>query len=97
MGNQPYRIRSQHMRPGLYAFAVAAAFLGAAIYIGLVDQPARLALGPRAMGKEWARSNPRGTLLLSVLAVAPAFLAYMQFRANGDVRWVIGCATILAS
>jgi hypothetical protein len=28
------------MRPGLYAFAAAAAFLGATIYIGLVEQPA---------------------------------------------------------
>jgi hypothetical protein len=27
------------MRPGLYAFAVAAAFLGATIYISLVEQP----------------------------------------------------------
>src|ERR1700716_1443794 len=29
------------MRPGLYAFAVAAAFLGATIYISLVEQSAR--------------------------------------------------------
>lgn len=38
------------MRPGLYAFA-AAAFLGAAIYIGAVEQPARLNVGGRAMLK----------------------------------------------
>ena len=37
------------MRPGLYAFALAAAFLGATIYIGLVEQPARLRLNGRAM------------------------------------------------
>jgi hypothetical protein len=36
------------MRPGLYAFA-AASFLGAAIYIGLVERPARLKLSGRAM------------------------------------------------
>ena len=85
------------MRPGLYAFAVAAAFLGATTYIGLVEQPARLALGSRAMIKEWTRSNRRGTLMLSVLAVVSAILAYIQFRSNGDVRWLIGGATILAS
>jgi hypothetical protein len=85
------------MRPGLYAFAAAAAFLGATTYIGLVEQPARLALGSRAMIKEWTRSNRRGTPMLSVLAVVSAILAYIQFRSNGDVRWLIGGATILAS
>ena len=85
------------MRPGLYAFAAAAAFLGATTYIGLVEQPARLALGSRAMIKEWTRSNRRGTLMLSILAVVSAILAYIQFRSNGDVRWLIGGATILAS
>jgi Domain of unknown function (DUF1772) len=85
------------MSPGLYAFAAAAAFLGATTYIGLVEQPARLALGTVAMFKEWARSNRRATLMLSVLAVVSAILAYIQFRTNGDVRWLIGGATILAS
>ncbi|MGY3505182.1 hypothetical protein ACVWYJ_005801 [Bradyrhizobium sp. USDA 4471] len=39
------------MRPGLYACAIAA-FLGATLYIGVVEQPARLKLGGRAMSKE---------------------------------------------
>ena len=85
------------MRPGLYAFAVAASFLGAAIYIGVVEQPARLALSGRAMIQEWKLSNRRGTLTLSVFAVISAILAYVQFRADGDVRWIIGGITILAS
>jgi hypothetical protein len=49
------------------------------------------------MVKEWALSNRRGTLLLSIFAVISAMLAYIQFRSNGDVRWLIGGATILAS
>ena len=84
------------MRPGLYAFAVAAAFLGATTYIGFVEQPARLALGTRSMIREWTESNRRGALMLSVLAVVSAILAGIEFR-NGDVRWLIGGATILAS
>src|ERR1700730_15782894 len=85
------------MRPGLYAFAVAAAFLGATIYIGLVEQPARLRLNGRAMVQEWKLSNRRGTRVLSVLAVLSAAIAFIQFRMNGDVRWTIGGTTILAS
>jgi hypothetical protein len=85
------------MRPGLYAFAAAAAFLGAAVYIGLVEQPARLALGGRAMIKEWAQSNHRGTVMMSALAVVSAILAFIQFKTDGDVRWIIGGVIILAS
>jgi hypothetical protein len=85
------------VRPGLYAFAFAAAFSGSAIYICLVEQPARLALGVRAMLAEWRQSNRRGTLLLSAIAVVSAILAYAEFVANGDVRWIIGGTIIVAS
>ena len=85
------------MRPGLYAFAAAASFLGATTYIGLVEQPARLALSGAAMLREWKGSNRRGTLVLSVFAVVSAVLAYIQFKTNGDVRWLIGGIIILAS
>jgi hypothetical protein len=85
------------MRPGLYAFAVAAAFLGATIYISLVEQPARLKLDGRSMIQEWKRSNRRGTLVLSMLAALSATIAFIQFRMNGDIRWAIGGITILAS
>jgi hypothetical protein len=85
------------MQVGLYAFAAAAGFVGAAIYVGFVEQPARLKLSTRAMVQEWYLSNRRGTLLLSMLAVVSAILASIQFRIDGDVRWLIGGATILAS
>ena len=85
------------MQLGLYAFAVAAAFLGATVYIGLVEQPARLRLNTRAMIQEWKLSNRRGTLVLSGFAVLSAAIALVQFRQSGDVRWIIGGTTILAS
>ncbi|TYL96390.1 DUF1772 domain-containing protein [Bradyrhizobium rifense] len=85
------------MRLGLYAFAVAAAFFGATVYIGLVEQPARLRLNTRAMIEEWKLSNRRGTLVLSAVAVLSSAIALIQFRQSGDVRWIIGGTTILAS
>jgi hypothetical protein len=85
------------MRPGLYAFVAAASFLGAAIYVCAVEQPARLKLSGPAMIREWRLSNRRGTLVLSVFAVVSAILAFIQFKSNGDVRYLIGGVTILAS
>ena len=85
------------MQTGLYAFAVAAAFLGAAVYIGFVEHPARLTLGARAMVREWAVSDHRGTILLTTLSLVSAALAFVQYRIGGDVRWIIGGLAILTS
>jgi hypothetical protein len=85
------------MHAGLYAFGCAAAFLGAAVYVCVVEQPARLALPPDAMMKEFKRSDRRGSLLLSILAVASAILASIQFKMTGDVRWIIGGVIILST
>lgn len=85
------------MRPGLYAFATAAGFVGAATYICLIEQPARLKLSGGAMVQEWRQSYHRGTMMMSVLAAVSAILAFIQFKMHGDVRWIIGGTTILAT
>jgi hypothetical protein len=85
------------VRPDLFAFGAASAFFGAALYINIVEQPARLALGPGAMVREWAPSNRRGFVMLATLAVISAILAYVHFGRTGDVRWLIGGMVILAS
>jgi hypothetical protein len=85
------------MRPGLFAFAAAAAFLGAALYINFVEQPARLRLGAGSMVREWAPSNRRGFVMLSSLAMVSAIAAYVDFARTGDERWIIGGTVILAS
>src|SRR5882757_7433470 len=85
------------MRLGLLTFAAASAFFGAALYINLVEQPARLALDARSMVREWVPSNRRGFILLSSLAIVSAILAYADFARIGDVRWIIGGTVIVAS
>jgi hypothetical protein len=85
------------MRPGFLAFAAASAFVGAALYIDLVEQPARLRLDAKSMIREWVPSNRRGFLLLAALALASAILACVDFARTSDVRWIIGGTVILAS
>jgi hypothetical protein len=85
------------MRPGLLAFAAASGFVGGALYINLVEQPARLALDAHSMVREWVSSNRRGFVLLSVLAIISALLASGEFAQTADVRWLSGGTVVLAS
>ena len=85
------------MRPGLFAFSLASLFLGAALYINVVEQPARLALDARSMVREWVPSNRRAFVMLSLLAIISAILAYVDYARTGDVRWIIGGTVILGN
>jgi|SRR5579862_572210 len=85
------------MRPDLFAFAVACVFFGAALYVNLVEQPARLVLNTRSIIREWTPSNRRGFVLLAVLAISSALSGYVDYARTGDVRSLIGGTVILAS
>ncbi|MCW2286359.1 hypothetical protein M2323_002379 [Rhodoblastus acidophilus] len=78
------------MLAGLLAFAFAAAFTGAALYIALVEQPARLALDDSSMIREWAPSDRRGFALLGGLALIGAVAALAAFGQGQDIRWLVG-------
>ena len=56
------------------AILCAAVFAGAAIYINLVEHPARMSLDTRAAAAQWAPSYQRATLMQAPLAVL-SFLA----------------------
>ncbi len=81
----------------LFAFAAACAFVGAALYVNVVEQPARLALDARSIIREWMPSNRRGLVMLAVLAFVSAFSGYADYIRTGDVRWLIAATIILAS
>jgi hypothetical protein len=85
------------MRPDLFAFAAACAFFGAALYINIVEQWARLVLDARSMIREWMLSNRRGFVMLAMLAIISAISSYTDYLRTGDVRSLIGGAIILAS
>jgi hypothetical protein len=85
------------MRSGLFAFAIACAFFGAALYINIVEQPSRLSLDARSIIREWVPSNRRGFVMLAVLAIVSALSGYTDYIRSGDVRWLIGGTIILSS
>jgi hypothetical protein len=85
------------MRSDLLAFATACAFVGAALCVNVVEQPARLALDARAILREWRPSNRRASVLFAALAVVSALAGYVHYGRTGDVRWLLGATTILAS
>ena len=85
------------MLTGSLALAFAAAFSGAALYINLVEQPARLALDDSALLSEWRPSDRRGFAMLASLALIAAALALTAYFQTQDVRWLIGAIIVIAS
>jgi hypothetical protein len=79
------------------ALVFAAAFTGAALYLNLVEQPARLALDDRALISEWRPSDRRGFALLATLALLAAILALAAYFQTNDLPWLIGALIVVAS
>jgi hypothetical protein len=85
------------MLTGSLALAFAAAFSGAALYINLVEQPARLALDDNGLLSEWRPSDRRGFAMLASLALIAAALGLATYFQTQDVRWLIGALIAIAS
>jgi hypothetical protein len=69
---------------GQLALICAAVFVGAAVFVNVAEQPARLALDDRAM-------------LQAGLAAVSALLGFIAAWQTRDWRWAVGAIVILAN
>jgi hypothetical protein len=82
---------------GQLALLTAALFTGAALYISLVEQPARLWLDHYALLAEWQPAYARGTALQAPLALAGFLLGLAAWWQASQAGWVIGALLMVAN
>ncbi len=85
------------MFAGLLALVTAALFSGAALYINVAEQPARLLLDDRALLTEWKPAYKRGFVMQASLAVVGFVLGAWAWWLTGNWRWLIGGLVLLAN
>jgi hypothetical protein len=82
---------------GQLALLAAAVFAGAALYISLVEQPARLGLDHRSLLTEWKPAYKRGTAMQAPLAIAGFLLGLAAWWRTGHAGWALGAALMVAN
>ena len=82
---------------GLLALTIAAVFAGAALYITVAEQPARLQLNDKALLSEWKPSYKRGFAMQAPLAVLGCLFGLLAWYDSGQNGFLLGATLMIAN
>jgi hypothetical protein len=85
------------MAVALLTLIAATLFAGAALYISLVEHPARLVLDDAPLLGQWQPSYKRALPIQSGLAVVGGVLGVIAWYQTQDWRWLAGSVVLLAN
>jgi len=85
------------MIAGQLALIAAALFSGAAVYINLAEQPARLKLDDRSLLVEWKAAYERGLRMQAPLAAIGFFLGLLAWWQTTSWLWLLGALVLVAN
>jgi hypothetical protein len=81
--------------PEIVATLASGIFAGAAVYINVVEQPARLSCGIELAVTEWRPSYKRGTVMQAPLAGIGSLAALISWWFDKGLAWLIGGLLLL--
>ncbi len=85
------------MIAGQLAIIVSAVFAGAAVYINVAEQPARLSLDDRSLLLEWRPAYKRGFGMQAPLAVIGFLLGVLAWWQTETWRWIVGALILISN
>ena len=85
------------MLAGQLALLAAAVFSGAALYINIAEQPARLRLDDRSLLIEWKPAYKHGLAMQAPLAIVGFLLGLTAWSQTGHLGWAIGGLLMVAN